>query len=101
MDRKTLAIVVLTVTATLLAGVVAQGLRDTPAYGQVGRGSGSGNSYRYSDYVMAPMKISENADILCLTDTVTQRMLFFKYNVSSKELDVYGKGVELTKDFAR
>ena len=100
MDRKTLAIVVLTVTAMLLAGVVAQGLRDTPAYGQAGRGGGPGISYRYSDYVMAPMKISENADILCLTDTVTQRMLFFKYD-GSKELKVYGKGVELAKDFAR
>jgi hypothetical protein len=100
MDRKTLAIVVLTVTATLLAGVVAQGLRDTPAYGQTGRG-GPGISYRYSDYVMAPMTVSQNADVLCLTDTVTLRMLFFKYNISTKALEVYGKGVELTKDFGR
>jgi len=97
MDRKTVAIVALTVTAMLLAGVVVQGLRETPAFAQAPRG-GDVASGRYSDYVMVPMKISENADVLCLTDTITMRMLFFTYDKGQKKLEVFGRGVELKKD---
>lgn len=97
MDRKTAAIVALTLTATLLAGVVVQGLREAPAYAQAGP-RGAKLSGRYSDYVMVPMKISENADVLCLTDNVTQRMLFFTFERGSKQLEVFGKGIELTRD---
>lgn len=99
MDRKTLGIVVLTLTATLLAGVVVQGLRETPAYGQAGRPGGM--SYRYSDYVMVPMKVSQNSDVLSLLDTVTQRMLFFEYDINQKQLVLYGRGVEVQKDMMR
>ena len=98
MDRKTLGIVVLTLTATLLAGVVIQGLRETPAYGQAAR---NGLSYRYSEYVMVPMKVSDNNEVLCLLDAVTQRMLFFVYDINTNQLEVYGKGVEVNKDMAR
>lgn len=96
MDRKTVAIAFLTITAMALAGVIVQGLRDSPAYGQAGgRGGLSG---RYSDYAMAPMRISENVEVLCLVDTVTMRMLCFTYEQGGKQLEVFGKGVELQRD---
>jgi hypothetical protein len=98
MDRKTLGIIVLTITATLLAGVIVQGLREPVAYGQAAPGAGGDLSYRYSDYVMVPLAVAQDVEILCLVDTVTQRMLFFEYDINTKQLAVYGKGVEVSQD---
>ena len=100
MDRKTVGIIVLTLTATLLAGVVVQGFRDATAYGQASPGA-AGMSSRYSDYVMVPMSVSQNTEVVALVDTVTQRMLFFEYDINTKGLAVYGKGVELSQDMGR
>lgn len=100
MDRKTLGIIVLTITATLLAGVIVQGLREGPVYGQAAPGN-TGLSHRYSDYIMVPVSISQNTEVVALFDTITQRMLFFEYDINTKQPAVYGKGVELSQDMAR
>jgi len=97
MNRKTVAIVVLTITAMMLSGVIVQGLRETPAFAQAPR-AGDLGSGRYSDYVVVPLHVDENTDILCITDTITMRMLFFEYDVAGKTLKVFGSGVQLKKD---
>jgi hypothetical protein len=74
---KTVAIVVLTVTAVLLAGAVVTGLRENPAQAQAGR---------YADYAMASVAISDTAEALVVLDSVTQRMLYFSYDASTKQL---------------
>lgn len=101
MDRKTLGIVVLTITATLLAGVIVQGFREGPVYGQAVPGGSAGLSHRYSDYVMVPFAVAQDSEVLAVTDTVTMRMLYFEYDISTKLFAVYGKGVDLTQDMAR
>lgn len=97
MDRKTVAIAVLTITAMLLAGVVVQGLREQPAYGQA-RPGGSPTG-RYSNYSMVPMSISQNTEVLCVTDLITQRVIFFEYDKGSRSLVVFGtKGIDLKRE---
>jgi hypothetical protein len=98
MDRKTLGIIVLTITATLLAGVVAQGLNPANAQTIPGGGPSSNLSWRYSDYVMVPMNVSQNNDILAIVDTVTQRILYFEYDTNAKQLVPYTKGTEITQE---
>jgi len=99
MDRKTLGIIVLTITATLLAGVVAQGFKDAANAQTIpGSGGGSNLSWRYSDYVVVPMNVSQNSDILAVVDTVTQRILYFEYDINAKQLIPYTKGTEITQE---
>lgn len=99
MDRKTVAIVVLTFTAMLLAGVVVQGLQEKAALAQSGPRSGNALTGRYSDYVMVPVRISDNHDALCVSDTITNRMLFFIYDQQRDGLVPFPKGFDLTRDF--
>ncbi len=82
MDRKTLGIAVLTITAVLLAGVVVRGLKEEPAYGQAGA---------YADYALLPVRVAGGSDELCVLDTTTERMLFFKYDLRSKALELAGQ----------
>ena len=93
MDRKTVAIVVLTLTAFLLTGVAVNGLLppDKPAYAQAGR---------LADYAMLPVAISNDTEVLCIIDTDTQRMLFFRYQNGKNQLEVVGKN-DLKTDFGR
>ena len=82
MDRKTLGIAVLTITAVLLAGVVVQGLKPTPAEAQAGR---------FADYALLPVRVAGGNDELCVLDTTTERMLFFKYSLRAKALELAGQ----------
>jgi hypothetical protein len=94
MDRKTFAIVLLTLTALLLTGVAVQGLLPTmqPAYAQSGR---------FADYAMVPVEIADRVEALCVIDTTTQRMVFFKYPGGEKMLEPMGPAAkaDLRRDF--
>ena len=88
---KTVAIVVLTVTAVLLAGAVVTGLRENPAQAQAGR---------FADYAMATVAISESAEALVVLDSTTQRMLYFSYDMNSKQLGAVAESkADLNVDF--
>jgi hypothetical protein len=90
---KTLAICLLTVTALILAGVVAQMGPSHEAKAQAGR---------FADYIMVPAETSGGIDALCIIDTTTQRMLFFQYDNTAKELTpLRGSQADLKKDFER
>jgi len=75
---KTVAIVVLTITAVLLAGAVVTGLRENAAQAQAGR---------FSDYAMASVATSTATEAVVVVDSVTQRMLFFAFNLNSKQFE--------------
>jgi hypothetical protein len=90
---KTIAICFLTVTALILAGVVTQIGPNHQAHAQAGR---------YADYIMVPADIGSGADALCVIDTTTQRMLFFQYDLTAKELvPLRGSQANLKTEFGR
>jgi len=87
---KTVAIVVLTITAVLLAGAVVNGLRENTAQAQAGR---------YADYAMATVATSDTGEALVVLDSVTQRMLYFSYDASTKQLAPAESKADLNVDF--
>jgi hypothetical protein len=88
---KTVAIVVLTITAVLLAGAVVSGLRENTAQAQAGR---------YADYAMATVALTESAEALVVLDSTTQRMLFFSYDLGSKQFTPIAEAkADLKADF--
>jgi hypothetical protein len=89
---KTVAIVVLTVTAVLLAGAVVTGLRENSAQAQAGR---------YADYVMTTVALSESTEALVVLDSTTQRMLYFFYDSGAKQfVPIAEAKADLKADFA-
>lgn len=92
MDSKTVAIAVLVVTAMLLGGIVASGLRpERAAYGQGGV---------YATYLAASALIREDYCQFIVADTANRRLIFYEFNVASKTFTP-ADGVELTRDFNR
>ncbi|MBN2584446.1 MAG: hypothetical protein JXL80_15400 [Planctomycetes bacterium] len=90
---KTFAIFFLTFTALILAGVAADLGHNHVANAQAGR---------FADYVMVPASTSSGSDALCVIDTVTQRMLFFEFDISQEQfLPLRGSQADLKKDFGR
>jgi len=88
---KTIAIFMLVVTAMLLAGVTVQSLVDNKAQAQGGR---------LTDYALISVAIDSNSDAACVVDTVTQRMLFFAYDQTTKKFEVMPQSTfQLRKDF--
>ena len=59
-----------------MAGAVVTGLRENVAQAQAGR---------FSDYAMATVALTESAEALVVVDSTTQRMLFFSYDLGSKQ----------------
>jgi hypothetical protein len=91
MDAKTVAIVVLVVTAMLLGGIAASGLRPEPAYGQGGV---------YATYLAASASIREDYSQFIVADTANRRLIFYEFNVANKTF-APADGVELVRDFNR
>ena len=89
MDGKTVGIVLLTLTAMLLLGVLANVTAPTDVQAQGGR---------FSDYAMVPAAASADIDTLCVLDTKTQRMVFFEWDKTDKKL-VHTSLAQLKKDF--
>jgi len=90
---KTFAIFLLVFTALILAAVAVQLGGERVAYAQSGR---------FADYAMIPASTAEDYDAICIIDTVTQRMLFFQYDLNQKKLmPLKGSQADLKKDFGR
>jgi len=90
---KTFAIFFLIFTALIMAGVVVQLGGERVAYAQSGR---------FADFAMVPASTAEDYDAICIIDTVTQRMLFFQYDLNQKKLIVLKDShANLKKDFGR
>jgi hypothetical protein len=88
---KTVAIFVLAVTAMLLAGVTVQSLMEKQVQAQSGR---------FADYAMISAAMTEDADALCIVDTVTQRMLFWTYDNAGRTFQLMPKSkADLRRQF--
>ncbi len=93
MDGKTLAIAALVVTALLLGGIVAGGLRqEKAAYAQGGI---------YSTYLLATVRAREDTVDFVVVDTAKRRMLFYVYNTTTKKLTPAAPGHDLLREFQR
>ena len=93
MDGKTLAIAALVVTALLLGGIVASGLRqEKAAYAQNGV---------YSTYLLATARAREDTVDFVVVDTAKRRMLFYTYNTTTKKLTPAAPGHDLLREFQR
>lgn len=78
MDGKTLAIAALVVTALLLGGIVASGLRqEKAAYAQNGV---------YSTYLLATARAKETTVNFVVVDTAKCRMLFYTVQYDDEEV---------------
>lgn len=88
MNGKSVAILILLVSAVTLATLVATG--ETPAYAQAGR---------FADYAMLPVQVAADRDALLIIDTTTERMVMFEFDLTSKTLTVADKA-DLRKLFA-
>ena len=92
MDAKTVVIGVLVVTAVLMGGVVANGLRpESAAYGQGGV---------YSTYLLTTARIRTNLDSFVILDTAGRKMLIYDYDIGTSKLKP-SKGANLLQDFQR
>jgi hypothetical protein len=92
MDAKTVVIGVLVVTAVLMGGVVANGLRqESAAYAQGGV---------YSTYLLTTARIRANMDSFVIIDTAGRKMLIYDYDIGMNKLKP-SKGANLLVDFQR
>lgn len=80
MNGKSVAIIILLVSAVALATLVVTG---GPSFAQAGR---------FADYGMAPLQVSNDRDALVIFDTTTQRMVVYEFDLTSKSLTVSDKG---------
>jgi len=93
MDGKTLAIAALVVTALLLGGIVASGLRqEKAAYAQNGV---------YSTYLLATARVRAEAVNFVVVDTAKRGMVFYAYNSATKKLAPTPPGHDLVRQFRR
>ncbi len=91
MDAKTVVIVALVVSALLLGGVVASGLRPQPAYGQGGV---------YSTYQAVTAEVRDDMVQFIILDSASRRLIFYEFNPAGKELRPVD-GRQLLADFQR
>ena len=92
MDWKTVVIGVLALSAVLLGGVVASGLRpEAPAYGQGGV---------YATYLAVGANVQEEYAQYAIIDTEARKMLFYKVDLTTLKMTPI-KGQDFSRDFAK
>ena len=91
-NTQNTTIVLLTVTAAILGGIVAGTWLDRPAqagYVSVSKG----------DYIMVPYQWSDSLDLICVIDVASRRMNVYAPNQNTKALDLLQQ-VDLERTFA-
>ncbi|MBM4019630.1 MAG: hypothetical protein FJ288_15135 [Planctomycetes bacterium] len=89
MDVKTVVIAVLVMTAVLLGGLVASGLREERAYAR---------DSVYSTYLAVTANVQEQFVNYIVLDTESRRMLFYRVEQGKWTMEpVHGR--DLTRDF--
>jgi hypothetical protein len=89
MDWKTVVIGALVVAAVLLGGVVTNGLKEKPAYGQGGV---------YSTYLAVSADVQERYSNFVVLDTETHRLLIYRVDPTKQTLETVG-GHDLVLEF--
>ena len=89
MDAKTVVIGLLVVSAVLLGGLVASGLREEKAYAQGGV---------YATYLAATANVQDQYVNFIVLDTDSRRLLFYRVEQGKWTLEPTA-GFDLTKEF--
>jgi hypothetical protein len=89
MDWKMVVIGALVVAAVLLGGVVTNGLKEKPAYGQGGV---------YSTYLAVSADVQERYSNFVILDTETRRLLIYRVDIVKLTLEPVA-GRRLDVDF--
>jgi hypothetical protein len=90
MDAKTVVIGLLVVSAVLLGGLVASGLREEKAYAQGGV---------YATYLAATANVQEQFVNFVVLDTESRKLLFYRVEQGKWTLADPTVGFDLTKEF--
>jgi hypothetical protein len=79
MNGKSVAIIVLLLSAVVLATMVVNG------------GHTQAQAGRFADYAMLPVQVASDRDALLIIDTTTERMVLFDYDLTARTLTVADK----------
>ncbi len=92
MDRKWIAAAVLSVVLVVLVFLLAQTMQPPKvAFAQGGR---------FANYVTGTITYGVSFQAFVVIDTATRRMIFYRYNINNKQLEVLS-GNDLAREFRR